>query len=98
MIPLAEAQAYVLDGRSPLSSTRMSINDALGCVTAQAITATEPIPSFANSAMDGYALQAADTEKAPARLEVVGAIMAGSSPVICSVPIRNWSPSLTVMV
>jgi molybdenum cofactor synthesis domain-containing protein len=42
--------------------------------------ATEAVPPFANSAMDGYAVRAADTAGAPVELEVVGMIAAGTSP------------------
>ena len=39
--------------------------------------ATEQVPSFANSSMDGYAVRADDTSGAPVRLAVIGSIMAG---------------------
>jgi molybdenum cofactor synthesis domain-containing protein len=39
--------------------------------------ATEQVPSFANSSMDGYAVRADDTAGAPVRLTVIGSIMAG---------------------
>jgi molybdenum cofactor synthesis domain-containing protein len=42
--------------------------------------ATEAVPPFANSAMDGYAVRAADTAGAPVELKVVGMIAAGASP------------------
>jgi molybdopterin molybdotransferase len=82
MIPLAEARAYVLDGLVPLAAARVTTAEALGCVTTEAVVASQPVPAFANSAMDGYALRAADTTAAPARLQVVGAVMAGSSPEV----------------
>jgi molybdenum cofactor synthesis domain-containing protein len=55
----------------------------MGCVAAATVVASEPVPPFVNSSMDGYALRASDTDGAsgperPARLEVVGTIMAGS--------------------
>jgi molybdenum cofactor synthesis domain-containing protein len=53
------------------------LGNALGLVLAEAVHAQEPVPPFANSAMDGYALRAADTASGNARLRVVGAVMAG---------------------
>ena len=44
--------------------------------------ATDAVPPFANSAMDGYALRAADTVAPPARLRVVGVVMAGDDPEV----------------
>jgi molybdopterin molybdotransferase len=54
--------------------------DALGCVTAGVTVAGHDVPSFANSAMDGFAVRAADTAGAPVTLEVVGTAAAGSAP------------------
>ena len=39
----------------------MPIRDALGLVLAAAVVAPDPVPPFANTAMDGYAVRAADT-------------------------------------
>lgn len=79
MIPLAEAQRFVLGLCDPLAPVEVALDDALGCVVAATVTATEQIPPFANSSMDGYAVRAVDTTKAPVELEVVASIMAGSS-------------------
>jgi molybdopterin molybdotransferase len=56
------------------------LQDALGRVTARALTSREAIPPFDNSAMDGYALAAAKGAAVPARLPVLGTIMAGDVP------------------
>jgi len=53
------------------------IDDALGHVAARAVVARSAVPSFATSAMDGYALRSADTVGGPTLLRVVGALMAG---------------------
>jgi molybdopterin molybdotransferase len=84
MIPLREAQEFVLDACPPLDPRPIPIDEALGCVVAAPIVATEPVPPFVNSARDGYALRAGDTVAAgsvsgPVRLQVVALIMAGSS-------------------
>ncbi|HEY3942059.1 MAG TPA: gephyrin-like molybdotransferase Glp [Acidimicrobiales bacterium] len=83
MIPLAEARQFVLDACTPGVPRPVPIDDALGCVAAEPVVATEPIPPFVNSAMDGYALRAADTEGirttgAAVRLAVFGTVMAGA--------------------
>ncbi|HEX3459766.1 MAG TPA: gephyrin-like molybdotransferase Glp [Acidimicrobiales bacterium] len=84
MIPLREAQEFVLDACPPLDPRPIPIDQALGCVVGDTIVATEPVPPFVNSARDGYALRAGDTVAAgggsgPVRLQVVALIMAGSS-------------------
>jgi molybdenum cofactor synthesis domain-containing protein len=77
VIPLDEAQRFVLGLCRPLPSLELSLDDSLGCVVAESVVATEQIPPFANSSMDGYAVRAADTSHAPVELEVIGSIMAG---------------------
>jgi molybdopterin molybdotransferase len=79
VIPLEEARAHVLERVPVLPVVEVALADALGCVTAEAVRATEAVPPFANSAMDGYAVQAADTAGAPVDLKVVGMIAAGSA-------------------
>lgn len=49
-------------------------------MTAGVTVAGHDVPSFANSAMDGFAVRAADTAGAPVTLEVVGTAAAGSAP------------------
>jgi molybdenum cofactor synthesis domain-containing protein len=80
LIPLADARRAVLDGIGPLPAQCLPLEQALGCVTAERIVATSDIPAFTNSAMDGYAVRAADTTDAPARLQVTGTILAGDAP------------------
>jgi molybdopterin molybdotransferase len=77
MIPLNEAQQFVLGHCTPLPPRPLPLNDALGLVVSADVEATEPVPPFANSSMDGYALQAQDTLGAPVRLQVIGSVMAG---------------------
>ncbi|MDE0667602.1 MAG: molybdopterin molybdotransferase MoeA [bacterium] len=80
MIPLTEAQQVVLDRCAPLGTVTLPLVEALGCVTAGAVTAAEAVPAFDNTAMDGYAVRAADTASAPVTLEVVGTLAAGAAP------------------
>ncbi len=62
----------------PAARTGMvALGDARGLVLAAEIVAGEPVPPFANTAMDGYAVRSADTETAPVRLRVVADLAAG---------------------
>ncbi len=84
MIPLRDAQAFVLDACSPGTPRSTPIDEALGCVVAEGIVASEPVPPFVNSSRDGYALRADDTlitggAEPPVCLRVVGLIMAGTT-------------------
>ena len=80
MIPLEEAQAFVLSHCQPRLPEDVPLGDSLGCVTAIAMFADAPVPPFANSAMDGFAVRAEDTWDGPARLKVVGQLAAGTAP------------------
>jgi molybdenum cofactor synthesis domain-containing protein len=61
----------------------VALDEALGCVLAGPVTATEAVPPWANSAMDGYAVRAADvagaTEAQPVALDVVATVAAGAA-------------------
>jgi molybdopterin molybdotransferase len=80
LIPVAEARLLILSELAPLAPQRVGVSDVLGHVLAQTVRATEAVPRFTNSAMDGYALKAADTACAPARLRVIGTVAAGDEP------------------
>ncbi|RMH81770.1 MAG: molybdopterin molybdenumtransferase MoeA [Actinomyces sp.] len=82
MIPLDEARAHVLDRVAPLAPVAVGIDEALGLVVAEAVTASEAVPPFVNTAMDGYAVRAADTRGAPVTLTVVGTVAAGDDPTV----------------
>ncbi|MGH9095712.1 MAG: molybdopterin molybdotransferase MoeA [Acidimicrobiales bacterium] len=84
MISLEEARARVLSACPPARPVTVDLDDALGLVLAEPVDSPEAVPPFANSAMDGYAVRAADVAGAsadtPARLRVVGELAAGSAP------------------
>ena len=65
----------------PARPTAVRAATAVGCVLAQTVTAAEDIPPFDNTAMDGYAVRAADTAGAapghPVELPVVAEVAAG---------------------
>ncbi len=79
MISEHEARQYVLDRCVVAEVDEASISDAVGTVLAEAVVAAEDVPPFENSAVDGYAVRAADTTDVPTRLLVVGEVAAGWS-------------------
>ncbi len=83
MIPLDDAQSTILDAVTPLAPRMFARGDARGLVLAQEVVAREPVPPFANTGMDGYAVRAADT---PGSLRVVGELPAGRAPTIAVGP------------
>jgi molybdopterin molybdotransferase len=80
LTPVEAVRTTILAACSPLPAVEIPLGEALGCVAAASVTATDDVPPFANTAMDGYAVQAADTAGAPVRLEVVGLLPAGAAP------------------
>lgn len=75
--------ADILAAIRPLPPRELAIADALGAVLVNNVTARWPLPSFDNSAMDGYAVRAADvasaSEAVPVLLPVRGEIAAGDT-------------------
>lgn len=84
MISVKEALQTILGEIRPLGVESVSITEALGRVLGEDIGARGSNPPWDNSAMDGYALKAADTKGAspdkPARLKVIYDLPAGSVP------------------
>src|SRR5919108_109152 len=82
LVPFDQARAAVLERLRPLPAREVPLGEALGCVLAEDVTAAEDLPPFANSAMDGFAVRAADLagagEQAPVALELTGEVFAGS--------------------
>ena len=79
MRPLRRVQADVLDSVPLLEQVRVDPKEAVGLALVEPIDAPEDIPAFANSAMDGYAVQAASISSVPVDLQVIGEIAAGSA-------------------
>ena len=80
MIDVQEARRVILAACPALAPRAIPLGDALGRVTAGTVMAGHDVPPFANSAMDGFAVRAADTAGAPVALEVVGTAAAGAPP------------------
>ncbi len=81
MLSVEEALARVLAAFQPLPPERVPVLETLGRVLAEDVYADMDIPPLTNTAMDGYAVQAADTAGAslehPARLRIVHDLAAG---------------------
>jgi molybdopterin molybdotransferase len=80
LVPLDQARALVLEACGPLPAVEVPLAAALGCISSEPVVSAESVPPFANTAMDGYAVRAADTAAAPVRLRVVGTLPAGTAP------------------
>ena len=78
LISVEEAQGIVLEHAKRLDAERVPIERAAGRVLAAPVSALIDLPPFASSAMDGFALRAADTASPPVRLPVVERIAAGT--------------------
>ncbi len=82
--PVDDARAHVLSTIEPLAPLELPLTEAYGCVVASDIVATRDLPEFASSAMDGFAVRAADvggaTPSSPVELKVVGRSMIGHRP------------------
>jgi molybdopterin molybdotransferase len=83
MISVDEALQRVLaaaTGRGLLTAEPIDLRGAAGRILRETMTADRDLPPFTRSAMDGYALRAADTAGAAVTLEVIEEIPAGSEP------------------
>ena len=84
LISPEEALSRMLRGLSALPPESVPLEAAVGRVLAEPVTARVTMPPFDNSAMDGFAVHAADvagsTPAAPVRLRVVGEVAAGHVP------------------
>ena len=82
MISVQEAQSIISNNIQPMSFETISLENAGNRVLARDITATFPMPRFNNSAMDGFAVCAVDTEGAdklsPVILKMAGVSSAGT--------------------
>ena len=82
MIPLHEAQETVLAGCNVLTPQQVAYTEMTGRVLDQDVVAVEDVPPFQNTAVDGYAVRAADTEQVPVELVVVDTLAAGAEPKV----------------
>jgi molybdopterin molybdotransferase len=87
LLSVEDARAAVIGTvTGPTEIEVVHLFDALGRVLAEPVISTTDLPPWDNSAMDGYAVRAADTagaaEDGPVRLDVVGEVRAGQPPEV----------------
>jgi molybdopterin molybdotransferase len=89
MTTCSDALRLILDSVAPLPPRATPLFGALGLVLADRVVSPETVPPFTNSAMDGYAVRAADCAAAgpgsPVSLEVLADLPAGS---VATDPVR----------
>jgi molybdopterin molybdotransferase len=83
LLTLEQAQALVLARARVLASESVSVQQAAGRVTAEPVQALVDLPPFRSSAMDGFAVRAADL---PGTLPVVAQIAAGRPAALALAP------------
>ena len=77
LMPVSDALAAVLAGAEPLPDEMIPLDAAFHRVLARDVAALRTQPPQAMSAMDGYAVRAADAAKVDAALTVIGEVAAG---------------------
>lgn len=82
MITFQEAQKLVLENTPILPAEEKNISKIFSQILAEDIEAEVAIPSFSNSAMDGFAVRSADTKSEGCILKVVACIKAGDFPFV----------------
>ena len=79
LLAVDEALERILEGVQPLPAETVPLRQAADRVLASPLAALRTHPPFHASAMDGYAVRAADIAEAPATLRVIGTSAAGGS-------------------
>jgi molybdopterin molybdotransferase len=77
LMPVVDALAAILSGAEPLPEEMVALDAAHHRVLARDVAALRTQPPQAMSAMDGYAVRAADAPKTGVRLKVIGEVAAG---------------------
>jgi molybdopterin molybdotransferase len=81
MLPVAEAQAIVLEHTRPLPPRDLVLSAAaLGLVLAEDVASDIDMPPFDKALMDGYAVRAQDLQEGRGVLHVIEEITAGQTP------------------
>ncbi|HZX98032.1 MAG TPA: gephyrin-like molybdotransferase Glp [Dermatophilaceae bacterium] len=90
MITVQEHLSRIVESVQRLPPIGLDLLEAQGCVLAQDVTSEVSLPGFRNSAMDGYAVHAADLaaagDAAPVVLPVAGDIAAGNTQTLSLAP------------
>lgn len=84
MTDFADAMEIIVAHVTTLGARTVSLSNATGEILAEDVTAAHPLPPFASSSMDGFALRSADTVPAtavrPVTLPVTATVLAGTPP------------------
>ena len=100
MLSVTEARSRIIARLQPVAAETLGLADAAGRILAQPVHAPHALPPFANSAMDGYAVRAADvaaaSSAAPVTLQVIEDIGAGHEPRSIGVPPASWMRAASV--
>jgi len=75
----AQALALVLHHARPLKAARRPLGQSAGCYLAEDVLADRDMPPADRSAMDGYAVRAADVRPPSSSLQLIGEVAAGSA-------------------
>ena len=90
LLAVDDARRAILEAAVPLAAETVALDAALLRTLAEPVTAARSQPPFAASAMDGWAVRAADC---PGRLKIVGESAAMSKPsssLSCATASRAW--------
>ena len=79
MLSVAQARERILDTVRPLPAEQVALVEALGRVLARDVVSRRTQPPVAVSAMDGYAVRAANVANVPAVLKIIGQAPAGDA-------------------
>jgi molybdopterin molybdotransferase len=82
MRSVGEVRSSILDSIKPLEPVELTLEEAWGCVLVEDVKAPYDIPTFASSAMDGFAIRSSDTANPPAALRKVGSAFIGKAPEV----------------
>lgn len=77
MRPVPEVRAQILATVRKVPAETVSFQDSVGRILAEPVVAPHDVPSFSNSAMDGFAVRAADVSSPGAVLEILEDVAAG---------------------
>jgi molybdopterin molybdotransferase len=102
LLEVEDARRLIIAAAAPLGEEPVELIGALGRVLAEEALAPDPVPAFDGSAMDGFALRAADLlgagEDRPATLEVVGESRAGTPAAVSLAPGQAIAISTGAMI
>ncbi len=79
LLSVEAARARIQAAFAPLAAETVSLSEAAGRVLAEDLIARRTQPPAAVSAMDGYAVRAADVARVPAKLRIIGEAPAGGA-------------------